>query len=73
MQHAYKTTDLAPEERVAVERLLGRTLENDESVELIIHKIDDLRREAICRDGGVSFSEHRRGTYSHHTGVGHWE
>jgi hypothetical protein len=45
MQHAYKTIDLAPEERVTVERLLGRTLQNDESVELIIHKIDDLRRE----------------------------
>ncbi len=45
MQHAYKTTDLTPQERTAVERLLGRTLQNDEAVELIIHKIDDLRRE----------------------------
>ena len=45
MQHAYKTSDLAPEERVAVERLIGRTLENDEAVELIIHKLDELRRE----------------------------
>jgi hypothetical protein len=45
MQHAYKTCDLAPEERVAVERLIGRTLENDEAVELIIHKLDALRRE----------------------------
>ena len=45
MQHAYKTSDLAPEERVAVERLIGRTLQNDETVELIIHKLDELRRE----------------------------
>jgi len=45
MQHAYKTTELAPEERMAVERLLGRTLQNDEAVEVIIHKIDELRRE----------------------------
>jgi hypothetical protein len=45
MQHAYKTTDLAPEERVAVERLLGRTLQSDEAVELIIHKLDEMRRE----------------------------
>jgi len=45
MQHAYKTTDLAPEERLAVERLLGRTLQNDEMVEVVIRKIDDLRRE----------------------------
>jgi hypothetical protein len=33
--------------------------------------IDDLRREAICRDGSVPFSEHRRGTCSHDSGVGH--
>jgi len=45
MQHAYKTSDLAPEERVAVERLIGRTLQNDEAVEVIIHKLDELRRE----------------------------
>jgi hypothetical protein len=45
MQHAYKTTDLAPEERIAVERLVGRTLQSDEAVELIIHKLDELRRE----------------------------
>jgi len=40
MQHAYKTTDLAPDERLAIERLLGRQLENDESVEVIAHKVD---------------------------------
>jgi hypothetical protein len=45
MQHAYKTSDLAPEERVAVERLIGRTLENDEAVELIIHRLHELGRE----------------------------
>ena len=31
------------------------------------------RQEAVCRDGSVSFSEHRRGTCSHHGGVEHWE
>jgi hypothetical protein len=45
MQHAYKTADLGPGERIAVERLLGRTLQNDEAVEVIIHKIDELPRE----------------------------
>ena len=30
-------------------------------------------QEAVCRDGSVSFSEHRRGTCSHHGGVKHWE
>jgi hypothetical protein len=30
-------------------------------------------QEAVCRDGSVSFSEHRRGTCSHHGGVEHWE
>jgi hypothetical protein len=45
VQHAYKTSDLAPEERVAVERLIGRTLQSDEAVEVIIHKLDELRRE----------------------------
>jgi hypothetical protein len=43
MHHAYKTTDLAPDERLAIERLLGRQLENDESVEVIAHKVDELR------------------------------
>jgi hypothetical protein len=45
MQHAFKMSDLAPEERVVVERLLGRTLQNDESIELTIHEQDDLRQE----------------------------
>jgi hypothetical protein len=35
--------------------------------------IEDFRREAICRDGSVSFSEDRRGTCSHQGGLGHWE
>jgi hypothetical protein len=30
-------------------------------------------QEAVCRDGSVSFSEHRRGTCAHHGGVEHWE
>jgi hypothetical protein len=42
MQHAYKATDLAPDERVAVERLLGRPLQNDEFVQVVAHKLDDL-------------------------------
>lgn len=45
MLQAYKTTDLAPAERVAVERLLGRPLRNDEAVEVIVHKVDPLGRE----------------------------
>jgi hypothetical protein len=56
MQRAYKTTDLAPDERVAVERLLGRELENDEAVEIIAHKASQLpveqqaeRRKALAR------------------------
>ena len=28
---------------------------------------------AICRDGSHSFSEHHRGTCSHHGGVAHFE
>jgi hypothetical protein len=27
---------------------------------------------AKCRDGTYSFSQHRRGTCSHHGGVGSW-
>ena len=27
---------------------------------------------AQCRDGSYSFSQHRRGTCSHHGGVAHW-
>ena len=43
--HAYKTSDLARAERVAVERLIGRALENDEVVELVTHKLDGARPE----------------------------
>ena len=51
MQHAYKTSDLAPDERVAVERLLGRPLQNDEAVQVVTHKLDDLTegQEATSR------------------------
>ena len=28
---------------------------------------------AQCRDGSWSFSQHHRGTCSHHGGVGHWQ
>ena len=42
MQHAYKATDLAPDERIAVERLLGRQLANDEAVEVITNKLPEL-------------------------------
>jgi hypothetical protein len=45
MQHAFKMSDLAPEERVVVERLLGQTLQNDESIELTIHEGEDMRQE----------------------------
>ena len=34
MQQAFKASDLAPDERVALERLLGRSLRNDEAFEL---------------------------------------
>src|SRR5260370_35870646 len=45
MQQAFKTTDLAPDERAALERLLGRPLQNEEAVEVITHisKIKSLR------------------------------
>jgi hypothetical protein len=56
MQHAYRTSDLAPDERVAVERLLGRELQNDEAVEVIIHKVAQMpaaqeaeRAKAVAR------------------------
>ena len=51
MQYAHKTTDLTPEERFALERLLGRPLQNDEAVEVIAHKLDKPRRaqEATLR------------------------
>jgi hypothetical protein len=43
MQHAYKTAELAPDERIALERLLGRQLQNDEAVQVVTYKLDDLR------------------------------
>ena len=44
MRHSFKTTDLALDERLTVERLLGRPLQVDEAVEIIAHKVDDERR-----------------------------
>ena len=34
---------------------------------------EHLQRTAECRDGSVSYSEHHRGTCSHHGGVEHWD
>lgn len=45
MQHAHKSTDLAPDERIAVERLLGRQLRNDEAVQVVTYKLDDLKED----------------------------
>ncbi|HUQ90210.1 MAG TPA: hypothetical protein VM120_00935 [Bryobacteraceae bacterium] len=42
MSQAFKSTDLAPDERIALERLVGRPLQNDEAVQLVIHKLDEL-------------------------------
>ena len=49
LHQAYKTIDLAPDERVAVERLLGRPLESDEAVEVIARKLDEASGE-VDRD-----------------------
>ena len=38
MQQAFKYADLTPEDRLAVERLLGRRLQNDEAIEVIAHE-----------------------------------
>jgi hypothetical protein len=56
-QHAHKTTDLASDERAAVERLLGRQLHDDETVEVITHKAPEIpvapetesRKKAMAR------------------------
>jgi hypothetical protein len=50
MQHAHKTTELAPDERVAVERLIGRPLEQDEAIEVITHKTDPGQLEECKAD-----------------------
>ena len=41
MQHAYKITDLTPDDRAAVERLLGRRLQSDEAVEVSARKLPE--------------------------------
>jgi hypothetical protein len=64
MQRAYKTSDLAPDERVAVERLLGRQLENDEAVQVIVCKRDDAKdaQDAVSpRRAAVRLRELARG------------
>lgn len=39
---------------------------------LIIHRNSGKTRTAVCRDGSISLSRNRRGTYSHHGGVARW-
>ena len=67
MQHAHKTTDLGPEERIAVERLLGRPLQNDEAVEIITRKDPDeqrceRRRQATARIRALAKGKRLDGT-----------
>lgn len=38
MERAYKTTELPADARAAVERLIGRSLEQDEAVQVIVHR-----------------------------------
>jgi len=44
-----RSIDLAPEERSAVERLLGRALADNESIQIVVQKEPDLaaRRAAV--------------------------
>ena len=50
MHHAYKTTELAAEDRNIVEKLLGRTLHTDEAVEVIAYVVPELAEaEAVAR------------------------
>jgi hypothetical protein len=37
------------------------------------NKSEPPHHTAACRDGSISFSEHRRGTCSGHRGVARWE
>lgn len=39
---------------------------------LIVHRNSGQTRTAVCRDGSISLSRHRRGTCSHHGGVRRW-
>jgi len=50
MHHAYRTTELAAEDRSTVERLLGRVLRPDEAVEIIAYVIPELAEaETVAR------------------------
>ena len=69
MQQAYKSTDLQPEDRNAVERLVGRRLQSDEAVRVTIHKADDMaaaqdserRRAAAARIRELAKGKHLGG------------
>ena len=66
--HPYKTTDLAPEERIVVERLLGRALQNDEEVEVVVHKGGQLQSEqatARCKAAVARIREMAKGKSLH--------
>lgn len=56
MQYGIKMNELAPEERTAVERLIGRSLRNDESVQLLVHGPEDARgeQEAVLRASAIA-------------------
>jgi hypothetical protein len=64
MQQAFKSTDLAPDDRLAVERLVGRPLQSDEVVQLTICKSpaqENSRNSSIRRHAAERIREMARG------------
>jgi hypothetical protein len=70
MQHAIKYADLTPEDRIAVEKLLGRPMQLDEAIEVIAHKdgesIAELeaarRKQAVVRLRDMAKGKRLNGT-----------
>ena len=55
MHHAYRTTELAAEDRSTIERLLGRMLQPDEAIEIIAYVIPELAEaETVARQGAFA-------------------
>jgi hypothetical protein len=54
MQQSYRAADLAPDQRIAMEQLLGRALHGDETIELILRDRESASQETERRKSAAA-------------------
>lgn len=73
--HTDSNSDTAQRSRLTLPPSSGRSYVNVDGVRVrspVFSETKPVGATARCRDGSYSFSQHRRGTCSHHGGVAEW-